>query len=151
MKFFTITIYSTIIFLFGVFFLFMNLSHNYKEDIHTNIHGKEDIDANINNITNKDIIHDINSADDLNPFKVRLRINVGGVDSVDLHDIIIIVNPLWAPFGAKQFKQLVRSKFYDECRFFRGNTTIYPTFPPCLLLLNFIYIYFQYHNFFYYI
>lgn len=34
-------------------------------------------------------------------------------------DFLVEVNPSWSPLGAKQFRKLVESKFYDGCRFFR--------------------------------
>lgn len=34
-------------------------------------------------------------------------------------DVILEVHPEWAPNGATRFRELVESKYYDECRFFR--------------------------------
>lgn len=44
-------------------------------------------------------------------FNVRLKTSKG--------DIVIEVHPDWAPQGAKRFRTLVESDFYDGCRFFR--------------------------------
>lgn len=34
-------------------------------------------------------------------------------------DVLIQVEPEWAPRGAKRFRELVESGFYEDCRFFR--------------------------------
>jgi peptidyl-prolyl cis-trans isomerase A (cyclophilin A) len=34
-------------------------------------------------------------------------------------DFVVQVTPAWAPRGAQRFQELVKSGFYDECRFFR--------------------------------
>ena len=34
-------------------------------------------------------------------------------------NVIVEVNPDWAPVGAQRFKELVNASFYDDCRFFR--------------------------------
>jgi len=34
-------------------------------------------------------------------------------------DFIIAVHPGWAPLGAERFRELVETKYYDNCRFFR--------------------------------
>lgn len=45
------------------------------------------------------------------PFVVRLETTKGNV--------LIKVHPDWAPRGAKRFRELVESGFYDGCKFFR--------------------------------
>jgi len=55
---------------------------------------------------------------DLQPYKVRFTVNLG-LGSTDLHEMVVLVTPSWSPLGAKQFKELVIAKFYDDCRFFR--------------------------------
>ena len=44
-------------------------------------------------------------------FKVKFETSTG--------DFIVEVHREWAPIGAERFYQLVKSGFYDECRFFR--------------------------------
>ncbi|MCA9034063.1 MAG: peptidylprolyl isomerase [Planctomycetaceae bacterium] len=44
-------------------------------------------------------------------FKVKFESTAG--------DFVIEVNREWAPIGAQRFYDLVKSGFYDECRFFR--------------------------------
>ncbi len=44
-------------------------------------------------------------------FKVRFESTAG--------DFVVEVHRDWAPLGAERFYQLVKSGFYDECRFFR--------------------------------
>ncbi len=44
-------------------------------------------------------------------FKVKFETSAG--------DFIVNVHREWAPIGAERFYQLVKSGFYDECRFFR--------------------------------
>lgn len=34
-------------------------------------------------------------------------------------NVIVEINPDWAPVGAQRFKELVNANFYDDCRFFR--------------------------------
>jgi peptidyl-prolyl cis-trans isomerase A (cyclophilin A) len=34
-------------------------------------------------------------------------------------DFVVLVHRDWAPLGAQRFHELVKSGFYDECRFFR--------------------------------
>lgn len=48
---------------------------------------------------------------DPDSFRVKFETSKG--------DFIVEVNPAWAPLGAKRFQELVKSGFYDECRFFR--------------------------------
>lgn len=47
----------------------------------------------------------------MSDFRVKLETNQG--------DVLIEVHTAWAPLGAARFKELVESKFYDDCRFFR--------------------------------
>ena len=51
------------------------------------------------------------SATGRDPFVVRLETTKGNV--------LIKVHPDWAPRGAKRFRELVESGFYDGCKFFR--------------------------------
>jgi cyclophilin family peptidyl-prolyl cis-trans isomerase len=45
------------------------------------------------------------------PFQVKFETTKG--------DFVVKVRPDWAPHGAKRFRQLVESGFYDGCKFFR--------------------------------
>lgn len=44
-------------------------------------------------------------------FSVKFETTVG--------DFVVLVHRDWAPLGAQRFYELVKSGFYDECRFFR--------------------------------
>lgn len=44
-------------------------------------------------------------------FSVRFETSTG--------DFVVLVHRDWAPLGAQRFYELVKSGFYDECRFFR--------------------------------
>ncbi len=44
-------------------------------------------------------------------FSVKFETTVG--------DFVVLVHRDWAPLGAQRFHELVKSGFYDECRFFR--------------------------------
>jgi len=48
---------------------------------------------------------------DADTFVVRLETSKGNID--------IEVHPEWAPRGARRFRELVETGFYDGCRFFR--------------------------------
>jgi peptidyl-prolyl cis-trans isomerase A (cyclophilin A) len=74
---------------------------------HTNFNSKPPIVTSIN--------------DGTQPYKVRFIINIEKTNSQNptFEEIIVQVNPKWAPLGAKQFHELIKSKFYDNCRFFR--------------------------------
>ena len=48
-------------------------------------------------------------------FRVKFDVSVPTGDA----SFIMNVEPQWAPIGAARFKELVQSKFFDGCRFFR--------------------------------
>jgi len=48
---------------------------------------------------------------DASSFRVRLETTKG--------DIVLEVNPSWAPEGARRFRDLVEAGFYNDCAFFR--------------------------------
>jgi peptidyl-prolyl cis-trans isomerase A (cyclophilin A) len=48
-------------------------------------------------------------------YRVKFDVSVPSGDA----SFIMNVDPEWAPIGAARFKELVQSKFFDGCRFFR--------------------------------
>jgi peptidyl-prolyl cis-trans isomerase A (cyclophilin A) len=48
-------------------------------------------------------------------FRVKFDVSVPSGDA----SFVMNVDPQWAPIGAARFKELVQSKFFDGCRFFR--------------------------------
>ncbi len=48
-------------------------------------------------------------------YRVKFDVSIPSGDA----SFIINVDPQWAPIGAARFKELVESKFFDGCRFFR--------------------------------
>ena len=48
-------------------------------------------------------------------YRVKFDVSVPSGDA----SFVMDVNPQWAPIGAARFKELVESKFFDGCRFFR--------------------------------
>jgi peptidyl-prolyl cis-trans isomerase A (cyclophilin A) len=48
-------------------------------------------------------------------YRVKFDVSIPTGDA----SFIINVDSTWAPIGAARFKELVQSKFYDGCRFFR--------------------------------
>jgi peptidyl-prolyl cis-trans isomerase A (cyclophilin A) len=48
-------------------------------------------------------------------YKVKFDVSIPSGDA----SFVVDVDAQWAPIGAARFKELVESKFYDGCRFFR--------------------------------